>query len=64
MAMLTLKLPESDAQRLERQARLEGMTKSAYVRSLIRERITTTDDLLALFEDRKGRGLGLRSRDQ
>jgi predicted DNA-binding protein len=62
MAVLTLKLPDDDARRLAREARLQGQTKSAYVRGLIAERLRTTDDLLRLAEERWGRGLGLKQR--
>ena len=62
MAVLTLKLTEEDARRLAQQARVEGKTKSAYVRGLIRERISTADDLLFLARERWGKGLGLRQR--
>jgi len=50
MPTLTLKISPVEARRLNLDARLRGQTKSAYVRSLLAERIQTTDDLLRAWE--------------
>jgi predicted DNA-binding protein len=50
MPVFTIKLSPEEGRRLNRGARLRGQTKSAYVRSLLADRIQTTDDLLHAWE--------------
>lgn len=50
MTTLSLKLSDAEARRLRRSARAAGKTRSAYLRSLLKERIETTDDLLRTWE--------------
>lgn len=50
MAILTLKLSPTEAQKLSRSAAASKQTKSAYIRRLIAGRIETTDDLLLAWE--------------
>lgn len=61
MAILSLKISDTEDRRLSRSARAAGKTKSAYVRSLIKERIETTDDLLRAWEAGALDGLAPRS---
>ena len=50
MPVITLKLSVAESARLNREAKLRGQTKSAYMRSLLADRIQTTDDLLQAWE--------------
>ena len=50
MPVFTIKLSPEEGRRLSRDARLRGQTKSAYVRTLLADRIQTTDDLLRAWE--------------
>lgn len=50
MPTLTLKISSLESRRLNHDARLRGQTKSAYVRSLLADRIQTTDDLVRAWE--------------
>ena len=50
MPVITLKLSAAESARLNREAELRGQTKSASLRSLLAERIQTTDDLLRAWE--------------
>jgi hypothetical protein len=61
MAILSLKISAAEDRRLSRSARAAGKTKSAYARSLLIERIVTTDDLLRALETGALDGLAPRS---
>jgi hypothetical protein len=51
MSMLTVKISPEEASKLSRAALQRGQTKSAYARSLLADRIETTDDLLRTWEE-------------
>jgi hypothetical protein len=51
MPTLTLKISPEEASKLSRAAFQRGQSKSAYVRSLLADRIETTDDLLRAWEE-------------
>jgi len=50
MPVITLKLSAAEFARLNHEAEQRGQTKSAYIRSLLSDRIQTTDDLLRAWE--------------
>jgi len=51
MPTITLKISTDESDRLNRAAEQRGQTKSAYIRSLLADRIETTDDLLRAWEE-------------
>jgi predicted DNA-binding protein len=61
MPTLTLKISSVEARRLNHDAKLRGQTKSAYVRSLLADRIQTTDDLLRAWEHGEVPGVALQA---
>lgn len=64
MATISLKLSPSEVRKLNRSARANRQTKSAYIRSLITGRIDTTDDWLRAWESGRLDPLSLRRRSR